>query len=155
MLAGTGISCRHVCLSVCPSVTSHCSTETGKCRIMQGMLHNIQGTLVFWFWRSWHNSNRVTPNGGAKCRRGRLNAGAAAENGQLSTRSIVKLLWSHVYHTERPPYLFSARSPWCSASSLSSTADSCCKCKLNDSPKLCQEVAGIIIFRDGGFVISL
>jgi len=94
-------------------------------------------------------------NGGAKCRRGRLNAGVVAENGQLSTRSIVNLFWSHVYHTEHPPYLFAARLPLRSTSSLSSAADSCCKCKLNDSPKLCQEVAGIIIFCDVGFVISL
>ena len=30
---------------------------------------------------------------------------------RLSTRSVVNLVRSQVYHTERPPYLFAARSP--------------------------------------------
>jgi len=42
------------------------------------------------------------PNGGAKCRWGRLNAGAVAANWRLSTRSAVNLIRSQVYHTERP-----------------------------------------------------
>jgi len=57
------------------------------------------------------------PNGGAKCRWGRLNAGAVAENWRLSTRSVDN--WtprSQLYHTERPSYLFAALWPWCSAS---------------------------------------
>jgi len=45
-----------------------------------------------------------------------LNAGAVAENWRLSTRSIVNLVRSEVCHTERPPYLFAARSPGCSLS---------------------------------------
>jgi len=56
------------------------------------------------------------PNGGTKCRWGRLNAGAVADNWRLATRSAVKLVQSQVYHTERPSYLFAARMPWCSAS---------------------------------------
>jgi len=31
-------------------------------------------------------------------------------------RSVVNLSRSQVYHSERPPYLFAARSPWCRAS---------------------------------------
>ena len=46
----------------------------------------------------------------------RLNAGAQAANWRLSTRSVVNLVPSQVYHTERPPYLLAARSLWCSAS---------------------------------------
>ena len=39
----------------------------------------------------------------------RLNADAVAENWRLSTRSVVNLARSQVYHTERPPYLFTAQ----------------------------------------------
>jgi len=34
-----------------------------------------------------------------------LNAGAVAENWRLSTRRVVNVVWSQVYHTDRPPYL--------------------------------------------------
>ena len=56
------------------------------------------------------------PVGYARCRCG--------ANWRLSTRSVVNFARSQVYHTERPPYLFAARSPWCSAYSatLSVTA---------------------------------
>ena len=110
-LANAGISCRHVC----PSVTSRCFTETAKRKITQTMPHNRPGTLVFCCWKSWQNSNAVSPNGGAKCRWGRLNAGAVAANWQLSMRSIVNLVRSQVCHTGHPSYLFAARSSWCSA----------------------------------------
>jgi len=52
MLANVDISC------CCPSITSQCSTETAKCRIMQTVPHDSSGTLVFWRWKScqW-NSN--------------------------------------------------------------------------------------------------
>jgi len=73
------------------------------------MPHDSPGTLVYWCRKSWQNSNRVTPTWGAKYRWGRLNA-----NWQLSTWSVVSLVRSQVYHTEPPPYLFAARSPWCS-----------------------------------------
>jgi len=52
------------------------------------------------------------PNAG----KGRLNLGAVAENWRLSTRRVDNLAPSQVYHTERPSYLFAARSPLCSAS---------------------------------------
>jgi len=53
--------------------------------------------------RSWQNSNGVmpTPNAGIKCRWGRINAGAVAENWRLLTRSIVSLARLQVYYTER------------------------------------------------------
>ena len=54
---------------------------------------------------------RGHPNGGAKCRRCRLNAAAIPTNWRLSTRSVVNLVRLQVYHTERPPYLFAACSP--------------------------------------------
>ena len=38
--------------------------------------------------------------------RGRLNTGAVPENWRLSTRSVVNLLRSQVYDTQRPPHLF-------------------------------------------------
>jgi len=96
-----------VCLSVCLSVTSRCSTETAKRRIPQ-QPHDSPGTLVFCCRKSRQNSNAVTPNEGAKCRLGRLNAGAVAANWRLLTRSVVNLVRSQV---ERSPYLFAARSP--------------------------------------------
>ena len=46
---------------------------------------------------------RGHPNGGVKCRSGSLNTVAVAENWRLSTRSVVNLARSHVYHTQRPP----------------------------------------------------
>jgi len=86
MLASMGISCRQrvVYPSVCPSVTSWSSTEMAKCRIMHATPHDSPGTLVFWCRKSRQNSNRVIPNGRAKCRWGRLNAGEVAENWLLS-----------------------------------------------------------------------
>jgi len=56
-------------LSVCLSVTSRCSTEMAKCKIMQTTPHDSPGTLVFWGWRSQQNSNRIMPNSGTKRRR--------------------------------------------------------------------------------------
>jgi len=109
-----GISCHHV--FVCLSVTSWCSTETAKHRVMQTMPHNSPGTLVYWCWKSWQNSNGIIPNGGAKWRLGRLNGGVVAENWRLLTWSVVNLVRSQVYHTERPPYLSAAYLPWCRAS---------------------------------------
>jgi len=86
-LASAVISCRRV--SVCLSVKSWCSTEAAKCRIMETMLHGSPGTPVIWCWNCWQNSNGVIPNGGAKCRLGRLNAGEIAENWQLLMQSVV------------------------------------------------------------------
>jgi len=62
-------------VSVCPSVTSRCSTETAKCIGSRKQRRTID---VFWCQKILsQNSNRVSPNGGAKCRWCRLNAGAA------------------------------------------------------------------------------
>ena len=104
MLTSMGISCRGVC---------QCSTEMAYCRTMQTMPDNSPGILVFWCQTSWQIS---IPNRIAKCRWGRLNAGVVAENLWLSTRSVVSLVRSQVYHTERPPYLFAACLPWSSTS---------------------------------------
>ena len=68
-----------MCLSVCLSLTSRCSTETAKRRTTQTTPHISPWTLVFWSRKSRQNSNGVTPNGGAKYRWGRLNTGAVAQ----------------------------------------------------------------------------
>ena len=65
--------------------------------------------LVFWCRKSGQNSNGLVPNGGAKCRWGRFNAAAVAENWRFLTRS-------QDHHTERSPCLFAARWSWCSTS---------------------------------------
>ena len=91
-----------VCRSVCHKSVFY--TETAKRRIMQTTLHDGPGNLVFLFRRSRQNSFGVTPNGGAKCRWGRLNAGAVAANWWLSMRRIANLVRSLVYHTQYPPY---------------------------------------------------
>ena len=51
------------------------------------------------------------PNGGTKCRRGRLNVGAVAINWQISTQTVVNSVPLQIYHTENPPYLFAACLP--------------------------------------------
>ena len=100
-LAGAGIGCRHV--SVRPSVASRCSTETAKRRITQTTPHDSPGTLVFWC-----RKYRSPPTEAPKCRRGWLNAGEVAENWRLSTRSVVNLARSHVYHIACLQHV----SPW-------------------------------------------
>jgi len=102
-----------------------------KSRIMQTMPHNSPGTLVFWRRKSQQNSNRVIPNGGAKCRWGGLNAGAVAENWQLPTWSIINLAQSQVCHTEHPRYLFTARHAGLSATGRPCLLPStCCRTEL-------------------------
>ena len=112
MLASAGISCHHV--SVCLSITSQCSTETAKCRITQITPHDSPRTFLT--PKISAKLKRDHPNGGAKCRCHRLNAGVVAENWQLSMQSVVNWAQSQVYHTQHPRYLFAARSPWCSGS---------------------------------------
>jgi len=51
-----------LCLSVCVSVTSQCYARTAKRIIMQTMLHDSTGTLVFWLQRSRRNYDGATPN---------------------------------------------------------------------------------------------
>jgi len=60
----------HGPVSVCPSVTSRCSTETTKCRITQTKSHDSSGTLVFRRQRSPRNSTGINPYESAKCRWG-------------------------------------------------------------------------------------
>jgi len=110
-LASAGISCRRV--SVCLSVASRCSTETAKRRIMQTTPRAIAQGLQF----SEAENLGKTQTGSAAteapnaCRWGRLHAGAVAANWRLSTRRVVNLARSQVYHTERPPDVFAAHSP--------------------------------------------
>jgi len=66
-------------VSVCLSVTSRCSTETAKRRITQTTPRDSPGVLVFRCRKYRQNSKGVTPNGGTKCRWGKLNAGAACK----------------------------------------------------------------------------
>ena len=49
-----------LCLSVCLSLTSRCSTKTAKRRITQTTPHDTPGTLVFWCQRSPRNSTGVS-----------------------------------------------------------------------------------------------
>jgi len=99
-----------VCLSVRLSITSRCSTETAKRRITQTTPHDSPRTsFLIPFRKSRQNSNGVTHQRMRQCRCGSCKR-------RLSTRKVVNLARSQVYHTERPPYLFAARSPWCSAS---------------------------------------
>ena len=96
--------CLSVCLSVC--LTSRCSTETAKRRIMQAAPHDSTRTLVF-----SAKLKRGHPQRRRQMQVGKLNTDAVAENWRLSTRNIVNLAQSQVYHTECPPYLFAACSP--------------------------------------------
>jgi len=87
-----------------------------KRRIAQTTPHDSSGSLVFRYRRSRQNSN--IPNWGAKCRWGRLNLETFDKTRYKSKTStgasVVNLVQSQVYHTERP--LFAARLLWCSAS---------------------------------------
>jgi len=126
-IANAGITCCCVSLSVHPSVTSQCSTETAKCRIMQTAPHNSPVTVVFWCQKSLQNSNRVAPSGGTKCRWGRLNAGTVAENGNfrhkaLSTWLSCKFITLSVHII----CLQHIRSDAAWSAGLSATADPCC-----------------------------
>jgi len=66
------------------------------------------GNVSKWPILPWVGRKTLTSN--------QLDAGAVTADWRLSTRSVVNLGRSQVYHTERPPYLFAAYSPWCSAS---------------------------------------
>ena len=65
MLCISGTS-HGLCLSVCLSITSRCSTKTAKHKITKTTPHDRSGTLVFWCQRSPRNSTGITPVGGAK-----------------------------------------------------------------------------------------
>ena len=103
-----------VCLSVCPSVTSRCFTEMAKRRITQTTPHYSPGTRVFFGAENLgktqtESSPTERPNAGEVwCGSWKL-ATFDAKRCQL-------IAGSQVCHTERPRYLFAARSRWCSAS---------------------------------------
>jgi len=94
-LTSAGISGRRVSVRPCVrlSITSRCSTETAKHRITQTTPYDSPETLFFCCRQSRQNSNGVTPNGGAKCRLGMLNAGTVGENWRLSTRHRASTLF--------------------------------------------------------------
>jgi len=50
-------------LSVCVSVTLRYCIKTAKRMITQTTPHDSPMTLVFWYQRSWRNSNGITPTG--------------------------------------------------------------------------------------------
>ena len=54
-----------LCLSVCLSVTSRCSTKMARRRITSAVPHNSPGTLVFWCQRYPRNSTGFNHYGGA------------------------------------------------------------------------------------------
>jgi len=87
-LASAGNSC----LSLLPSVTSWCSTETTKHSITQTTPNDIPWSLVFCCWKSRQNSFGVTLNGGAKCRWSSLNADAVADNWATSDARCCQLV---------------------------------------------------------------
>jgi len=87
-----GIGCRRVC-NVCLSVCH-------ESRYSSFLMPKISAKL-----------KRGHPQRRRQMQMGWVNAGAAAANWRLSTRSVVNLARSQVYHTERPPYLFAARPP--------------------------------------------
>jgi len=68
--AKRGICRRRV--SVCVSVTLRYCIKIAKRRITQTTPHDSSMTLVFWYQRSWRNSNGITPYVGDKCRWGVL-----------------------------------------------------------------------------------
>jgi len=77
-IRGTSHGPVSVCVCLCLSVTSQCSTKTAKRRITQTTPHDTPGTLVFCCQRSPRNSTGVTPYEGAECRWG-------GQNRRLST----------------------------------------------------------------------
>jgi len=95
--------CPPVCLSVCLSQVGVLLKQliAGSCK----QLHMIAQGL-FLTPKILAKLNRNHPNGGAKCRWGRLNAGMVAENWRHSTQSVISFVWPQVYPTERPPSLF-------------------------------------------------
>ena len=65
----------HGPVSVCPSVTSRCSTKTAKRRITQTTPHDSPGTLVFWSQRSPRNSTGDHPLRGRRMQVGCVKIG--------------------------------------------------------------------------------
>ena len=82
-------------------------------------------SLVFWCQKSQQNLGGVTPPTVAKCRWGRLNAGAVAAHWRLSTQSVVNLVQSLVYDTEQLICLQHVRRDAGHHMGLSARADPC------------------------------
>ena len=108
---------RHVPSScVCLSVTSRCFTETAKRSITQ-----LPRDASFWCRKSRQNSSgspqapTEAPNAGGVVKIGDVRQITRYNSKTSTVASVVNLIRSQVYHTERPP-LFAARLPWCSAS---------------------------------------
>jgi len=87
-----------MCVTVRPSATRRCSTGTAK-RRSRKQRHTIARDSTVLMPKISAKLKLVTSNGGAKCRWSRLNAVSVAENWRLSTRSVVNLARSQVYHT--------------------------------------------------------
>ena len=83
-IRGTSHGPASVCLCLCLSVTSRCSTKTAKRRITQTTPHDTPGTLVFWCQRSPRNSTGVTPYESVERRWG-------GQNRRLSTNNRLYL----------------------------------------------------------------
>jgi len=87
MLCIRGISHGPVSVSVCPSVTSRCSTKRAKRRIIQSTPHDSAGNLVFWRQWSPRNSTGVIPTGAP-------NAVGVGQNRRLSTNNgLYSTMW--------------------------------------------------------------
>ena len=72
---------RWLCFCLCVSLTSQCSTEMSKCRMMQTMPHDSPGTLIFWSQKSFRNFNGFTPTWAP-------NAGGVGQNWQIFTNNL-------------------------------------------------------------------
>jgi len=99
-------------VGLCLSITSRCPTETinvgsrkQRHTIAEGLYSYLMPKISAKLRRG-HPQRRRANAGGY-----RLNAGEVAESWRRSTRSAVNLALSHVYHSERPPYLFAAYFP--------------------------------------------
>jgi len=92
-----------LCLSVCLSVTSRCSTKTAKLRIKQTTPLDSPGTLVFCRQKSPRNSTGVKPCGGAKCRCGGLKS-STFDNQLAISRKQYKIGAQFVLKSNRKSY---------------------------------------------------
>jgi len=84
------------------AVISRCSAETAKRRLTQTTPHDSPGSFLVSKISAKLKRGHL-PQRRRKMQVDRLNAGEVAENRRPSTRSVVILGQSHVYHTERTP----------------------------------------------------
>jgi len=100
------------------TVTSRCSTEAAKCRIMQTTLHYSPGTQFFWcrLGKTEMGSHSMeVPMQTGYVKIGKLWQITRCNLKTSTVTSTVNLVRLQVYHTERPP-VFAAHLPWYSAS---------------------------------------